>query len=115
VQALNKYAHIINPWDYIKMMGIQDGSIIWNALWKNKSLIIWNAPWKNKSLIISNAPWKKKSLIQDHILWEIKDGKSALFCVDSWKHLPKLHSNLSFPSLKASLQETHGTTSLDWR
>jgi hypothetical protein len=82
------------------MTGDQVGSIIWSATWKNKSLI------------------------HDHRFWEIRDGRSTLFWAHSWQQLPKLHSNPRFLSLKADVQEMHGSkvhhywandpVSLDW-
>jgi len=73
---------------------------------------IWNAKYANNrpqeelirittvdtGSLIWNAAKQHKELIQKHSFWEIRDGRTALFWVDSWQQRPKIAKILPPPN-----------------
>jgi len=55
---------------------------------EESQLIRWNEQMHGS--LIWNATWKNYSLVQEHALWEIRDRKEALFWIDLWEKMQPL-------------------------
>jgi hypothetical protein len=84
---------------------------LWEKLWKHKYALhtpqaqLIRLHDKTQGSNIWNAAWKNRSLIQEHAFWEIRNGQSALFWMDSWQQLPPLQTEDNLRSYENHIQD----------